>query len=213
MVSFKTKALILREGRALQNYDNFWSAMKMEDLKSVYIEQLKDLYNAETQLVKALPKMARASSSEQLQAGFEGHMDETKGHVERLERIFEMLKESPKGKRCIGMEALVKEGDEIIGERVADGVRDAALIAAAQRVEHYEVAAYGTLRSYAELLGEKEHASLLAETLQEEEEAEHMLTDVAQNISFQAPGTSKEKSEEIMEHTGPGVKQTPNQAA
>jgi hypothetical protein len=105
----------------------------------------------------------------------------------------------------------VKEGDEIISERVADGVRDAALIAAAQRVEHYEVAAYGTLRSYAELLGEQEHASLLAETLQEEKEAEHMLTDVAQNISFQAPGTSKEKSEEIMEHTGPGVKQTPNQ--
>src|SRR5689334_25432751 len=127
--------------------------MKLDNLRELYVEELKDLYNAENQLVKALPKMAKAATSIALKQGFEKHLKETKVHVERLETIFDDLGESPKGKKCKAMEGLVEEGAEVIDEDADDDVRDAALIAAAQRVEHYEIAGYGCVRTYAQLLG------------------------------------------------------------
>src|SRR6266576_1073165 len=129
--------------------------MPNEGLKELYVDELKDLYNAENQLVKALPKMAKAASSEELRVGFEEHLEQTKSHV-RLEQIFEMLDESPKGKKCKGMEGLIEEGSEIMEEDFEGALLDAALIGAAQRVEHYEIAGYGTVRSFAETLGETE---------------------------------------------------------
>jgi ferritin-like metal-binding protein YciE len=126
--------------------------MSDQGLKELYIDELKDLYNAENQLVKALPKMARAASSDELRRGFEEHLEQTKGHVQRLEKLFQALGESPKGKKCKGMEGLIEEGSEVMEERYEGGVMDAALIGAAQRVEHYEIAGYGTVRSMAETL-------------------------------------------------------------
>ena len=160
--------------------------MPEKGLKELYIDELKDLYNAENQLVKALPKMAKAASSEKLRAGFEEHLEQTKGHVSRLEQIFESLGESPKGKKCKGMEGLVEEGSEMIDEDVEDSVKDAGLIGAAQRVEHYEIAAYGTVKAFAETLGHSEHASLLEETLEEEKETDEKLTELAKQINVQA---------------------------
>jgi ferritin-like metal-binding protein YciE len=162
--------------------------MAVQGLKELYIDELKDLYSAETQLVKALPKMAKASSSDELREGFEGHLEQTKGHVERLEQIFEMLGESPKGKKCAGMEGLVEEGDEVSKEDFEGNVMDAALIGAAQRVEHYEIAAYGTARALAETLGENEHVSLLEATLDEEKETDEKLTELAKEINQDALG-------------------------
>src|SRR5205814_1645072 len=152
--------------------------MPNEGLKELYIDELKDIYNAENQLVKALPKMAKAASSEELRTGFEEHLEQTKGHVQRLDKIFEMLDESPKGKKCKGMEGLVEEGAELMEEDFEDALLDAALIGAAQRVEHYEIAAYGTVRAFAEELGESEHVSLLEETLEEEKETDEKATQV-----------------------------------
>jgi ferritin-like metal-binding protein YciE len=160
--------------------------MPNEGLKQLYIDELKDIYNAETQLVKALPKMAKAASSEELRSGFEEHLEQTKGHVQRLEQIFESLGESPKGKKCAGMEGLVKEGGEVMEEDFDGAVMDAALIGAAQRVEHYEIAAYGTAREFANILGESAHASLLQETLNEEKETNEKLTQLAKQINPQA---------------------------
>jgi ferritin-like metal-binding protein YciE len=157
-----------------------------EGLKELYIEELKDLYNAEDQLVKALPKMAKAASSEELSQGFEEHLEQTRGHVQRLEKIFQSLGESPKGKKCKGMEGLVAEGAEVMEEDFEDSVMDAALIGAAQRVEHYEIAAYGTVCAFAEELGESEQASLLNETLEEEKETDEKLTNLAKEINSQA---------------------------
>ena len=157
-----------------------------EGLKELYIEELKDLYNAENQLVKALPKMAKAASSEELSQGFEEHLEQTRGHVQRLEKIFQSLGESPKGKKCKGMEGLVAEGAEVMEEDFEDSVMDAALIGAAQRVEHYEIAAYGTVCAFAEELGESEQASLLNETLEEEKETDEKLTKLAKQINSQA---------------------------
>lgn len=170
--------------------------MANDRLKELYIDELKDLYNAETQLVKALPKMAKAASWEQLRQGFEDHLEQTKEHVQRLEKIFQELEESPKGKKCLGMEGLVKEGAEIMDEDLRDAVMDAALIGAAQRVEHYEIAAYGTACAFATILGATEHASLLQETLQEEKETDEKLTELATEINEQANEGGNEKSAE-----------------
>ena len=159
--------------------------MNQQNLRQLYINELKDLYNAETQLVKALPKMAKASTSDELRQAFEEHLEQTKGHVERLEGIFDALDESPKGKKCAGMEGLVKEGSENISEYDGE-VRDAAIIGAAQRVEHYEMAGYGTVIAFAELLGEQDHASQLKETLQEEKEADQKLTEIAEQVNSAA---------------------------
>ena len=159
--------------------------MPEQGLRELYIDELKDLYNAETQLVKALPKMAKAANSEQLRAGFEEHLEQTTGHVERLETIFKQLGESPKGKKCKGMEGLIEEGSEVMGEHEG-ALLDAALIGAAQRVEHYEIAGYGTVIAFAEELGESEHVSLLNETLEEEKATDEKLTELAGDINTEA---------------------------
>ena len=170
--------------------------MPNEGLKELYVDELKDLYSAESQLVKALPKLAKAAASEELRAGFEEHLEQTKGHVQRLEQIFEMLDESSKGKKCKGMEGLIEEGSEIMKEDFEDALLDSALIGAAQRVEHYEIAAYGTVRAFAEELGESEHVSLLAETLEEEKETDEKLTELAKQINVEANEASGEPEEQ-----------------
>ena len=159
--------------------------MADQGLMALYIDELKDIYNAENQLVKALPKLAKASISDELREGFEKHLEQTKGHVDRLKQIFEMLGESPRGKKCAGMEGLVEEGSEVM-QNLEGTVLDAALIGAAQRVEHYEIAAYGTVIAFAETLGEREHVSLLASTLTEEKETDENLTLLATQINQQA---------------------------
>jgi ferritin-like metal-binding protein YciE len=168
--------------------------MTKETLRELYVEELKDIFSAENQLTKALPKMAKAASSEELREGFEEHLEQTKGHVQRLEQVFEMLEESSGGKKCLGMEGLIKEGAEVIGEDFEDDVKDSALIAAAQRVEHYEIAAYGTVAAYADALGETEQASLLRETLQEEKDTDEKLTELASEINA---STEEGEGEEI----------------
>ena len=183
--------------------------MPNESLKKLYIDELKDLYSAENQLVKALPKMAKAASSDELRTGFEEHLEQTRGHVQRLEEIFESLDESPKGKKCVGMEGLVKEGAEMIGDGFADALLDAGLIGAAQRVEHYEIAAYGTACEFARVLGQTKHASLLEKTLEEEKQTDDKLTELSKDINAQA---NEEGSEEQQDTSRPGRK-TPSRAA
>ncbi len=159
--------------------------MADKSLHELYIDELKDLYNAENQLVKALPKMARAATSPDLKSGFEEHLEQTKGHVQRLEEIFENLGTSPKGKKCKGMEGLIEEGSEAIGEY--DGaVLDAALIGAAQRVEHYEMAGYGTAIAFGKEMGHSDHVALLEETLEEEKETDEKLTELSSTINSDA---------------------------
>jgi ferritin-like metal-binding protein YciE len=160
--------------------------MPNDSLKKLYVAELRDLYSAENQLVKALPKMAKAASSEKLRQGFEGHLEQTKGHVQRLEQIFRSLDDNPKGKKCVGMEGLVKEGSEAMEEDFEGAVLDAALIGAARRVEHYEIAAYGAVSEFAKVLGETEHASLLEKTQEEENETDDKLTKLAREINAQA---------------------------
>jgi ferritin-like metal-binding protein YciE len=160
--------------------------VKINSLRQLYIEQLRDLYDAENQLVKALPKMAENSNSDELREGFEEHLEQTRGHVERLEQIFEGLGEKPKGEKCKGMEGLVKEGSEILDEDMEEETKDAAIIGAAQKVEHYEISGYGTARTYANLLGEREAAELLEQTLEEEKETDAKLTELAEDINVQA---------------------------
>ena len=164
--------------------------MKLESLRDLYVEQLQDLYNAEQQLIKALPKMARAASSEELKAAFEDHLGQTRQHAQRIETIFEQMGEKAKGKKCKAMEGLVEEGGEVIKEDMDDGIKDAALIAAAQRVEHYEIAGYGCVRAYATKLGEDDAAILLSQTLQEEKAADEALNDIAEELNFEVPQES-----------------------
>jgi ferritin-like metal-binding protein YciE len=167
--------------------------VKHQALKELYVDELKDIYNAENQLVKALPKMAKAATSDDLRSGFEEHLEQTRGHVQRLEQIFKALGEKPTGKKCKGMEGLVAEGQEMMDEDFEDDLMDAALISAAQRVEHYEIAAYGTVRTYAELLGEDQAVSLLEQTLEEEKETDQKLSDLASDINVKAMGDASEK--------------------
>jgi len=160
--------------------------MAKQTLKDLYIDELRDLYDAENRLVKALPKMAEAAESADLRAGFEEHLEQTKGHVERLKQIFVALDEKPTGKKCAAMEGLVKEGEEMMDEDFEGGVKDAALISAAQRVEHYEMAAYGCVKTWAGLLGETEAESLLEQTLGEETATNDKLTDLSEEINLEA---------------------------
>lgn len=160
--------------------------MTKDSLRELYVDELKDIYSAEKQLTKALPKMAKAASSPDLRKGFEGHLKQTEGHVQRLEQIFTMLDEKAGGKKCMGMEGLVKEGSEVMGEDLEDDVMDAALISAAQRVEHYEIAAYGTVSAYADLLDESKQASLLRQTLEEEKQTDQKLTELSKKINVEA---------------------------
>jgi ferritin-like metal-binding protein YciE len=172
--------------------------MKLESLEDLFLEELKDLYDAEKQLTKALPKMAKAAASEELAAAFEEHLEVTQGQVNRLEQIFESMGESPGRKKCEGMKGLVEEGKEVIQKKADDSVKDAALIAAAQKVEHYEMAGYGCVRTWAQLLGNNEAAELLQESLDEEGEADKKLTEIAQslNVEAQGDGESAESEEE-----------------
>ena len=161
--------------------------MEMNDLRDLYIDELRDLYNAEKQLVRALPKMAKNATDDQLKQAFETHLEETKGHVERLEQIFEKLGKKPGGKTCKAMQGLVEEGKEKMEEDAEPEVLDAGLISAAQRVEHYEIAGYGTVRTYARLLGDEQAAQLLQKTLDEEGETDKKLTQLAESsINLQA---------------------------
>jgi ferritin-like metal-binding protein YciE len=168
--------------------------MPNETLETLYIDELKDLYNAEQQLVKALPKMAKNVESEELSEAFSNHLEETKNHVTRLEEVFQRLEENPKGKKCIGMEGLIKEGSEMMDE-FEGKVLDAGLISAAQRVEHYEIAAYGTVCTFAELLGRSDDLQLLKETLEEEKKADEKLTDLSETINAEAHEGSSEEEE------------------
>jgi len=156
--------------------------MKLDTLKTLYIDELRDLYNAEGQLLKALPKMAKAASSEELKDAFEKHLEQTKSHVERLEEVFEDIGEKPKGKTCRAMKGLIEEGSEILEEDGEESVIDAGIIVAAQKVEHYEIASYGSVRTFAQLLGKDRSADLLQTTLDEESEANELLTKLAEDI-------------------------------
>jgi ferritin-like metal-binding protein YciE len=155
--------------------------MKLHSLHDLYVEELKDLFSAENQLLKALPKMARAATAPELQNAFQEHLEQTKEHAHRLERIFQKMNISGKGKKCKAMEGLLEEGKEMMEEKAEPAVKDAALIAAAQRVEHYEMAGYGCARTFAKILGEHEAAELLQQTLDEESAADKKLTEVAES--------------------------------
>jgi ferritin-like metal-binding protein YciE len=171
--------------------------VKSNSLKDLYVEQLQDLYSAENQLIKALPKMIDAASSDELRTSIEEHLEKTKQHATRLEKIFGRIGEDPKGKKCKGMEGLLKEGSEVIeDDDMEEEVKDAAMIAAAQRVEHYEIAGYGCVRTYATLLGDREAAALLEQTLEEEKEADETLTEIAEQINVEAVGGEAEEEEE-----------------
>ena len=177
-----------------------------DSIRQLYIDELRDLYNAETQLVKALPKMAKASSNSELRQGFEEHLRQTSEHVSRLEQIFETLDEKPTGKKCLGMDGLVKEGAETIKENYEGPVMDAAIIGAAQRIEHYEISGYGTVRALAQLLGEDEHIALLEQTLEEEKETNQKLTQLAENINQQAAGVERTHVGEVEQSKSNGGK-------
>jgi ferritin-like metal-binding protein YciE len=155
--------------------------MALQTLDDLFVHELKDIYSAEKQLLKALPKMAKAASSEKLQQAFEEHRGQTETQVERLERIFESLGKSPRGPKCEGMEGLIEEGKTLMEEDAEAPVCDAGLIAAAQKVEHYEIAAYGTLKTWAEMLGYTDAVARLEETLNEEKETDQLLTELAES--------------------------------
>ena len=155
--------------------------MQIDTLEKLAIEQLKDLYNAEKQILRALPKMIKAASNADLKQAFQNHLEQTEEHVDRLETVFEEFGKTPQSKKCVAMEGLIAEGNELIQEKPAPDVLDAGLIAAAQRVEHYEMAAYGCLRTYAKALGLDKAAKLLQKTLDEEGETDKSLTRLAES--------------------------------
>ena len=164
----------------------FMPGEKVTNLTELFVEQLQDLYSAETQLIEALPKMEAAAFAKPLKAGFKSHLAQTKEHAKRLERIFKKLKIEAGGKTCQAMQGLVKEGSEMIHEDALPEVKDAGLIAAAQRVEHYEMAGYGTVRTFAQLMGEREIAATLGQTLKEEAETDKKLTTAAKTLNVKA---------------------------
>jgi ferritin-like metal-binding protein YciE len=171
--------------------------MEKNILKELYIDELRDVHDAENQLVKALPKMAKVAESDELRSAFEEHLKQTKGHVQRRDQIFQALNESPKGKpKCKGIQGLVEEGQEMINELKGEAL-DAGLISAAQRVEHYEIAAYGTVRTYAGILGEEDAVALLEETLKEKEEDEtdEKLTESAESVNVEAAQSEPDQEE------------------
>jgi ferritin-like metal-binding protein YciE len=161
--------------------------MKLDSLQDLFHDLLKDTYDAEHQITKALPKMAKAATNPKLKAAFEKHLTQTEGHIKRLEQVFEAIDKKPTRKSCVGMKGLIEEGAEIMKEDTEPEVLDAGLIAAAQKVEHYEIAAYGTAASYANMLGEGQAAGLLQETLDEEKMTDEKLTQLAENtVNVQA---------------------------
>jgi ferritin-like metal-binding protein YciE len=164
-----------------KNSSHAEGTMELDTLKDLYINEIKDLYSAEKQLVKALPKLAKAAKDPQLQQAFRTHLKETAEHAARLEQICKDLGVSPRGKKCVGMEGLIEEGSELIKEEPDADVLDAGLISKAQHVEHYEIAGYGTVRTYARQLGFENHAELLQQTLDEEGRTDHLLTELAES--------------------------------
>jgi ferritin-like metal-binding protein YciE len=171
--------------------------MKIESLQELFIDELKDLYSAETQIIKALPKMIKNANSDELRGAFEEHLQQTKGHVGRLEQIFGDLNASPRGKKCKGMEGLIDEAKELMEEDTEPEVLDAGMISMAQRVEHYEIAGYGTVRTYAELLGMDEAANLLQQTLDEEKETDRKLSSIAESVNVEAAEMEEEDQEDV----------------
>jgi ferritin-like metal-binding protein YciE len=170
--------------------------MEMDSLKELYVEELKDLWSAETQITKALPKMMKAATNPKLKKAFNTHLKQTERQIKRLERIFKELDESPRGKKCVGMEGLVKEAQELIKEKPDAEVLDAGLIAAAQHVEHYEMAGYGCVRTWARQMGEDRQAELLQETLDEEEQTDRLLTELAESeINIEAEDEDDEEAQ------------------
>ena len=155
--------------------------MEIDSLRKLYVEELKDLYSAEKQILQALPKMVKKASNAQLKSAFQEHLKVTEGHVARLDRIFEGLGKAARGKKCKAMEGLIEEGKEVMAEDIEADVMDAALISAAQRIEHYEMAGYGTVRTWAEHLGEQQATKLLQQTLDEEGDADKKLTQLAES--------------------------------
>ena len=169
--------------------------MELDTLKKLYVDELKDLYSAEQQIIKALPKMIRKASNPKLQRAFTRHLRETERQAKRLERICAMLGEKPTGKKCVGMKGLIDEAKELIDEKPEPEVLDAGLLAKAQHVEHYEIAGYGTARTYARLLGYEEQADLLQQTLDEEGQTDHLLTELSQSINVEAVSPEGEEEE------------------
>lgn len=168
----------------------------METLKDLFIDELKDLYHAEKQITKALPQMAKKATSDQLREAFESHLKETENQISRLEKVFKELDLTPKGKRCEGMEGIIQEGKTMMQELDKSETLDAALIAAAQKVEHYEIASYGTVRTYAQQLNLKNAANLLQETLEEEAATNEKLNDLAINqVNIEAMSGSKDENQ------------------
>jgi ferritin-like metal-binding protein YciE len=168
----------------------------MDSLQDLLQDELKDIYDAEKQLTKALPKLAKKASNEDLKEAFEGHLQETQGHVERLEEIFKQMGMPVRGKKCEGMQHLIAEGNDMISECEDDDARDAVMIAAAQKVEHYEIASYGTIRTWANLLGKGEIAAILEDTLEEEKAADVKLTSIAESSVNEAAAAGGEEEEE-----------------
>ena len=162
-------------------------AGKVKNLEDLLVDQLEDLYSAEGQIINALPKMAKAATNEELRMGFEQHLEQTRQQQKRIEDMFQYLEGSPRGKKCVGMEGLIAEGDEVMKEDMEPQARDAALIAAAQKVEHYEISGYGTAATYADMLGKKEVGQLLKQSLNEEEMTDQKLTKMAKmNVNWKA---------------------------
>jgi ferritin-like metal-binding protein YciE len=159
---------------------------EMMSLKDLFVYELRDLYDAEQRLTKALPDMAKAATSPDLKAAFQAHLTETETHVARLEQVFGLFGEAIEGETCDGIKGLLEEGEELLDEDATEEVRDAGLIASAQKVEHYEIAGYGTLRTWADLLGRRDVAQLLDFTLEEEKKADHTLTQIAQRLNLRA---------------------------
>ena len=173
--------------------------MSAENLREALVEEIRDLYNAEKQLVKALPKMAKGAESDELREAFEQHLEETEGQVTRLERVFELLDEKPRGKHCAGMAGIIEEGNEKLQEEMEGSVLDAQLIAGAQKVEHYEIGAYGTAIAWAEALGLNEVCDVLNETLEEEKAADEKLSALAEAGINQAATAGEEEGDEMEE--------------
>jgi ferritin-like metal-binding protein YciE len=170
---------------------------EMDSLRELYVEELKDLWSAENQILKGLPRMIKAASHPQLKRAFTKHVAQTRQQVKRLERICKDLGESPRGKKCVGMEGLIQEAKELLSDKPEPNVLDAGLISAAQHVEHYEMAGYGTVRTWAKLLGFEDHVALLQQTLDEEKATDQLLTDIAESqINIDAESDEEEAGEE-----------------
>jgi ferritin-like metal-binding protein YciE len=187
--------------------------MEMESLKELYVDQLKDLWSAENQITKALPKMIKASTNAKLKRAFNSHLKQTERHMKRLERIFKEVDESPRGKKCVGMEGIIREGADLIKEKPDADVLDAGLIAAAQHVEHYEIAGYGSVRTWARQMGEDRQADLLQETLDEEEDTDRLLTDLAESTINLAAEEAEEEAPARTRAKRPGARRGVSKSA